>query len=71
MMVALLTTEQKELIAGQYCNTDCKFNPIKDKNENWIISLEEINQCTNEDFAWVKDLQLIEFEPKIIDLQNV
>jgi hypothetical protein len=70
-MVALLTTEQKELIAGQYYDADCKFNPIKDKNENWIISIEEINQCTNDEYAWVKDLPLIEFEPKLIDLPNV
>ena len=71
MMVALLTTEQKELITGQYYMTDCKFNPIRDANENWVISLEEITQCTNAEFAWVKDLPLIEFEPKIIDLPNV
>ena len=31
---------------------------------NWIISIEEINQCENPEFMWVKDLPLIEFKPK-------
>ena len=31
---------------------------------DWVISVEEMNQCTNAEFLWVKDLTLIDYEPK-------
>jgi hypothetical protein len=31
--------------------------------ENWIISIEEIEQCINPDFVWIKNLPLIEYKP--------
>jgi hypothetical protein len=37
---------------------------LEDINDNWIISIEEMDQCVNPDFLWVKDLTLIEYEPK-------
>ncbi len=40
------------------------FNPIQDANDNWVISVEEMEQCVNPDFMWVKDLDLIPYEPK-------
>jgi len=43
---------------------DCYFNPIQDLNDNWVISVEEMANCTNELFMWVKDLPLIIYEPK-------
>jgi hypothetical protein len=43
---------------------DCYFNPIQDINDNWIISTQEIDECVNPDFLWVKDLELITYEPK-------
>jgi hypothetical protein len=64
MIVALLTTDQKEQLLGKEYTTDSYFNPIQDANDNWVISVEEIDSCTNEDFAWIKDLQLITYEPK-------
>jgi hypothetical protein len=66
MIVALLTTNQKDQLVGQEYTTDSYFNPIQDANDNWVISVEEIDSCTNEDFAWIKDLQLITYEPKEI-----
>lgn len=68
MTVALLTTEQKDSLVGVEYAPDSFFNPIQDKNGNWIISLEEVEQCVNTDFMWVKELPLIEYEPVIIDL---
>ena len=62
--VGLLTEEQKELLIGQQFMVDVCFNPIQDNNDNWIISIEEIGQCNNQ-FSWVKELQLITYEPKI------
>ena len=63
--VGLLTIEQKDLIVGQQYTTDSYFNPIQDLNDNWVISIEEMNYCTNVDYLWVKNLDLIIYEPKV------
>ena len=64
MMVGLLTIEQRDEIAGQQYAPDSYFNPIQDINDDWIISIEEMDQCVNELYMWVKDLPLIEYVPK-------
>lgn len=67
LYVGLLTEVQKnDLLIQQYA-PDCYFNPIQDLNDNWIISIEEMINCVNKDFMWVKDLPLIIYEPKIIN----
>ena len=62
--VGLLTIEQKDSIVGQIYAPDSYFNPIQDVNDDWIISVEEMEQCVNPDFMWVKDLPMIEYVPK-------
>lgn len=62
--VGLLTLQQKDELVGQMYAPDSYFNPIQDINDNWIISVEEIANCVNEEFMWVKDLPLIIYEPK-------
>jgi hypothetical protein len=62
--VHLLTTEQKDELVGQWYDPDSYFNPIQDANDDWIISVEEVDQCVNPNFLWVKDLPLIEYIPK-------
>ena len=62
--VGLLTLEQKESITGQMYTEDSYFNPISDADDNWVISTEEMEYCTNEEFMWVKDLPLIDYKPK-------
>lgn len=64
MKVGLLTTSQAEQIKGKEYAPDSLFNPIQDKNDNWVISEQEMNCCNVEEFIWVKDLLLIEYEPK-------
>ena len=66
--VGLLTIDQYNQIVGQMYDEDSYFNPVQDADDNWIISTEEINFCTNPEFIWVKDLPLIEYKPKQIDL---
>ena len=66
MIVALLTTNQKDQLQGQQYTQDSYFNPIQDANDKWVISVEEIDSCTNKDFEWIKELQLITYEPKEI-----
>ena len=63
IQVGLLTEEQKDKLTGQQFMLDVYFNPVQDNNDNWIISVEEIDQCNNE-FSWVKELELITYEPK-------
>lgn len=65
--VGLLTEIQKDELTGQMYAPDSYFNPIQDINNNWIISIEEMELCTNELFLWVKNLPLIIYEPKPFD----
>ena len=66
--VGLLTVEQKDELVGQMYAPDSYFNPIQDDADNWIISIEEMEYCTNELFLWVKDLDLIVYVPKVVPL---
>lgn len=61
--VGLLTEIQKDELIGQMYAPDSYFNPIQDANNNWIISVEEMDFCVNELFLWVKDLPLIIYYP--------
>jgi hypothetical protein len=61
IQVGLLTEIQKNELVGQQYAPDSYFNPIQDENNNWIISIEEIQE-TN--IQWVKELPLIEYKPK-------
>lgn len=63
MIVAQLTAEQAEQLKGVEFTQDSYFNPIQDLNNNWIISIEEQEQCS---ITWVKELPLIEYLPKQI-----
>jgi hypothetical protein len=65
--VGLLTVQQKDELIGQQYTADSFFNPIEDFNGNWVISQEEINFCNNSEFIWVKQLPLIEYQPKPLD----
>lgn len=62
--VGLLTEAEKDSLIGQLYDEDSYFNPIQDINDNWIISVEEMDFCVNPEFMWVKDLLLIDYEPK-------
>lgn len=62
--VGLLTELQKNELMDQLYAPDSYFNPIQDLNDNWVISIEEIDQCVNPNFMWVKNLDMIPYEPK-------
>lgn len=59
MTVAKLTNKQAEQLKGVEFVKDNYFNPILDADGNYIISLEEVEQC---DIEWVKLLPLIEYK---------
>ncbi len=65
MTVALLTQAQAESLQGVEVVPDNYFNCIQDKNGQWIISLEEVEQCSIE---WVKNLPQITYEPVEVTL---
>jgi hypothetical protein len=63
-LAGLLTEVQKNELVGVYYSADSIYNPIQDINDNWIISVEEIQSTTNPETLWVKDLELIEYKAK-------
>jgi len=65
IQVHLLTTEQADSLKGVEFVPDNYFNPIQDSEGNWIISVEEVNQCS---IDWVKSLPLIDYKPIEITL---
>lgn len=69
IQVGILTEQQSNELSGQWYIPDNLFFPIQDIDDNWVISQEEINQCINPDFIWVKNLPLIEYKP-IQNLDN-
>jgi hypothetical protein len=62
MKVYLLTEEQAQLLFNIEFMPDNYFNPIKDANNNFIISIQEVEQTSIE---WVKSLELIDYLPLI------
>jgi hypothetical protein len=61
MKVGLLTITQKNKLINKEFSKDSLFNPIQDANNKWVISIEEIEQTTDENFLWVKDLPQIDY----------
>jgi hypothetical protein len=73
MIVIKLTNEQKDILQGKQYAPDSFFNPIQDKNDNWVISLEEYNGCLDceeciEEYEWIVNCEQIEYEPKEVDM---
>jgi hypothetical protein len=62
MKVYLLTEEQAALLIGLEFMPDNYFNPIQDADENWIITEQEVSQCS---IDWIKKLPQIEYNPVI------
>jgi len=66
MIAYLLTEQQKKEIEGQLYAPNSYFNPIQDNKDNWVIFDEEVNNCINPEFIWVKTLPIIDYIPIII-----
>ncbi len=47
IQVGLLTEVQKDELVGQLYDEDSYFNPIQDIDDNWVISVEEMEYCVN------------------------
>lgn len=64
IQVGLLNEGQKNILVGEQHLDGVYYNPVQDNDNNWIISIEEIDNTTYENYLWVKDLPLIPFNPK-------
>lgn len=64
MIVYKLTKKQKDKLIGIEFIPNNTYNPIQDANGNWIITQGEVEQTTDENYLWVKDLPQIDFKPK-------
>jgi predicted DNA-binding transcriptional regulator len=64
LYVGLLTELQKDELVGQLYAPRSYYNPIQDFNDNWIISIEEIEQTIAPEFIWLKDVPLIPYTQK-------
>jgi hypothetical protein len=60
MIVHLLTEQEAQSLIGVEFIPDNYFNPILDADGNFIISIEEVQQCS---IDWVKLLPLITYKP--------
>lgn len=63
-LVGIITETQKNELTGHEWEPRSYFNPIQDCNDNWVISVEEIQGNINPDFSWVNTLPLIDYCPK-------
>lgn len=65
MIVVHLTQQQAESLQGIEVVPSNYFNPIQDKNGNYIISVEERDQCS---IGWVKECPEINYVPIEVNL---
>ena len=49
-LVYLLNASQRTMLLGEQYTVNAYFEPVQDDNGNWIITSEQINNCTNSDF---------------------
>lgn len=62
MTVYKISEKDYNKIKGQAYAPDCFFNPIADINDNWVISIEELNGIVFEQFLYLSDQQCEEVE---------
>ena len=68
MQVVKLTIAEKDLLIGQTWDGVTLFNPTLDANNEWFVSIEEVNGCEKLEFQWVKNCQLINYNPVVTEL---
>jgi len=58
-----LTVSEKNSLEGVKYDGVQYYNPVQDINDNWFISTQEVDNTTNPECLWVKDLPLENFVP--------
>ena len=62
-----LTNSEKDSLVGQQFAPDQYFNPVPDIDGVYFIFQCEVENCTNEEFMWVKELLEAEYVPQIVE----
>ncbi|HEY1044943.1 MAG TPA: hypothetical protein VGF79_00795 [Bacteroidia bacterium] len=65
--IAYLTIEQYRSLQGQYFTQDNLFNPSATADGSYFISEQEINAYEGQEFAWLKDLPLVDISNELPD----
>ena len=60
MQVAKISEEQKNLLLGQTWDGITFFNPTLDSNNNWFVSIQEVDGCVKPEFQWLKYCEFID-----------
>lgn len=67
MEVYKVTQKQKDLLIGQTWDDVQFFNVVEDANNNLFVSIEQVQGCNKPEFQWLKDCELIPYNPKVFD----
>ena len=62
MIVYKISQKDYDFIVGKAYAPDCYWNPIADINDNWVISIEELNGIVFEQFLYLSEQQCEEVE---------
>lgn len=63
-----LTPGQATSLRNRKYTADMYFHPVQDADGRWFISVEQVAQCDQPQFAWVKTLPLVPYKPKPVDM---
>lgn len=63
-----LTPGQATSLRNRRYTREMFFNPVQDADGRWFISVEEVAQCDQPQFMWVKALPLVPYKPVPPDL---
>jgi hypothetical protein len=64
-IAGILTEEQKDSLIGVQYIQDVYYNPVLNIDGLWCLSVEEIDNTTDEEYLWVKSLSLIPYFPQL------
>lgn len=67
MRIAPLTIEQYRTLYKKYYDANSTFNPTASPDGSYFISEQEINAYEGQEYAWIKDLPLIDFSEDMPD----
>ena len=68
MLVAIISDIEYDLINGQdYDGQGSIYYPVKDEDDNWIISEQEIIDTIHSEYMFLKDKDLIVWKPPKYD----
>ena len=61
---AILTHEQCSQLAGRVYKDQSYFIYDQDTQGNFYITEEMVTECNEPNYLWVKDLPIVEYQPK-------